>query len=56
LPDLAAQFQFEPRGKDFRGRHFVFRALDNFVDVRGLVGFQQAQDSLFVRREPFVWE
>ena len=27
---------------------------DNGGDVRGLVSFQQAQDSLFVRRKPVV--
>ena len=28
--------------------------LDDLVDVRSFVSFQEAQDSLFVRREPFV--
>src|ERR1700676_5284168 len=56
LPDFAGQFQFEQGGEDFGGRQLVFQALAVFVDVRGLVGFQKAQNSLFVRREPFVWK
>src|SRR5450755_1521721 len=56
LPHFAVQLQLKQRGENFRGGHFVFQLFDDFVDVRGLVGFQQAQDSLFVRREPFVRE
>jgi hypothetical protein len=56
LPDFARQFEFKQSGEDFRRRQIVFQALDNFIDVRGFVGFQQAQDFLFVRREPFVPE
>jgi hypothetical protein len=42
LLDFAGQLQFEQGGEDFGGRQLVFQALDGFVDVRGLIGFQQA--------------
>jgi hypothetical protein len=56
LPYLAGELQFEQCCKRFRSRHLGLQILDDFIDVGGFVGFQQAQDSLFVRREPFFRE
>ena len=42
LTDFAGQFQFEEGCEDFRGGHFRLQLLDEFIDVRGFIGFQQA--------------
>ena len=51
LPDLPSQFQFKQCCEDFGGRKLRFQPIDQFVDVRRLIRFQQRQNALFVRSD-----
>jgi hypothetical protein len=51
-PHLAGELPLEESSEDLRRRQFRLQLLHDFIDVSGLVGFQQDQDSLLVRRSP----
>ena len=51
LLDFARQLKLEERRKYLGRRELGFQLLNDFVDVRSFVGFQQCKNLFFVRRQ-----